>query len=497
MAELVSTRDPNQEIFPYTYAVKEGLAPDRGLYVLRETPQFSLGELQALQGQPFELISAAVQGKLIGDEVPADDLAVMTAEAYGADKFPGTRNGNIVPIRELGDDLWEQQLYRGPTAAFKDIPLQFLGQVLPYVLDSGSGRGPWANRLFRIIGATSGDTGSAAEDPFKGNPGIEAYIISPANGMTRFQAAQMARLSGGNIHNLRVAGGFDDAQKMVKDIQADPEFSDMGAVNSINVGRIFAQVAYTVSGYLQLMKQTGQEIGQPIDVTIPTGNFGNTYSVYLAKMMGVPIREVVIATNENDLVDRLVQTGEYKAETRVITSSPSMDIGQEASNYERLLSHMVEDDPVRVRQYMEEFSRTGRVSLSSVGLGKTAFARLGIASGSSTHEDRLETIGQIYADSGYVIDPHTADAVTVAARRDRDVPMLVLGTADPVKFEATIREALDGFVPEREERFKGMERHIRPGSFTHIEASVEALKAYIRTHTRQSYDLTAARVATA
>lgn len=486
MAELLSTRDPSQEIFSYTHAVKEGLAPDGGLYVVSETPRFGSGELESLQDQPFALISAAVQSKLIGDEVPLADLVTLTGQAYDTDSFPGTADGNIVPVEAIGDNLWLEELYRGPTAAFKDIPLRFIGQMLPYLLDD--------DEIFRMVGASSGDTVSAAEHPFKGLPNFESYIITPAKGMAVFQIAQTAQLSGGNIHNLRINGGFDDAQRLVKEIQRDPEFADLGAVNSINVGRLFAQVPYVVAGYLQLIKRLGQSVGQPIDVSIPTGNFGNTYSVYLAKQMGLPVRDIIIATNENNLVDELVQTGNYTARERIITSSPSMDISSEASNYERLLWHMVEGDPDKVKTYMEQFKREGRVSLASVGLGRAAFARLGIRSGRSTHQDRLAAIRRVYEDSRFVIDPHTADAVTVAGQQAGELPVLVLGTADPVKFEPTIREAL-GFVPVREERFRDIERHIRPDSFTTIGVSVEALKVYIRTHSRRSQPL--AGVATA
>ena len=490
MAELVSTRDPNRETFSYPHAVREGLAPDGGLYVLNKCPQFGLDELQALQDQPFDIISTAVQARLIDGDVPWDDLRAMTGRAYAANKFPGTAGGNIVPVKEIGNKLWMEQLYKGPTGAFKDIPLRFIAQVLPYALNMVD-----YDQVFRMVGASSGDTVSAAEDPFKGVAGFEQYLITPEKGMTEFQIGQMAKLSGGNIHNLRIPGSFDDAQRMVKEIKKDPEFADMGAVNSINVGRIFAQVAYVVAGYLQLMQRTGQEIGQPIDVSIPTGNFGNAYSVYLAKMMGVPIRNIIIATNENDLVDRLVRKGEYVATKRIITSSPSMDVSSGASNFERLLWHMVDGDSDKVRQYMGQFERDGKVSLSSIGLDKAAFAQLGITSGSSNHQDRLGTIRQVYADSQSVIDPHTADAVTVARRQvDDEIPRLVLGTADQVKFEPITKEAL-GFVAARDERFEGMERHIQPDSFTTIAVSVEALKSYIRVHTARKRAL--GRVATA
>jgi threonine synthase len=478
VAELVSTRDLSQEPVSYTHAVTEGLAPDGGLYVLDKAPVFSLGELQALQDKPFEVISATVQAKLIDGEISVEELAEMAAQAYSEDKFPDTANGHTVPIRQIGDKLWEEQLYKGPTGAFKDVALQFLvGQMLPRVLKS--------DQVFRIVGASSGDTYSSAEHPIKGQPNMEGYMITPREGMTRFQEAQGAQLSGGNIHNLRINGSFDDAQQLVKELKRDEEFADVGAVNSINVGRIFAQVAYTVSGYLQLMKETGQAVGQPIDVAIPTGNFGNTYSVFLAKEMGVPIRDIIVATNENNLMDHLIQTGEYIARERTITSSPSMDIAAAASNYERLLWDMVGRDPDAVRRYMEEFARNGRVALSDFGLEKAAFADLGISSGMSTHEDRVATIGEVYAESAVVIDPHTADAVTVAQRRDSDLPRLIFGTADPVKSEPVIHEAL-GFVPEREERFKGIEKYIRPDSFTTIDVSVEALKQYIRSYTAQS-----------
>ena len=261
---------------------------------------------------------------------------------------------------------------------------------------------------------------------------------------------------------------------MVKELKQDPEFSKLGAVNSINWGRISSQVPYFVSGYLQAAK----EVGEPVDFVVPTGNFGNVLSGYIAKRMGVPIRKLIVATNENDVMAKLIETGIYKMTPSQITSSPSMDISK-ASNYERLVFDLLGKDPKAVREYMSKFNSTGSVDIADFNLDKDIFAQNGFFQGSSTHQDRLNMIKEVYEETKEIIETHTADAVTVAKRHkiDDGVPMVAMATALPVKFEDIIEEVL-GFIPEREDRFK--ELKATENGFYNIPADAEKLKDYIR-----------------
>lgn len=468
--KLVSTRDSERKEISYTDALLEGLAPDGGLYIPSKYPQLTKEELIELKGVPYSKLAFEVKRKLVAGAIPDTELELLLQNAYPESKF-NTSNGNTVPIRSIGNGLFLENLSLGPTAAFKDMALQQLGQEMNFELTR---RG----EDLVILGATSGDTGSAAEAAVKGLDRIKLFMLSPEIGMSDFQKAQMGALSGGNIFNISIDGRFDDCQDLVKELKADPEFSKLGAVNSINWGRISSQVPYFVSGYLQAASQVGEEV----DFVVPTGNFGNVLSGYIAKQMGVPIRRLIVATNENDVMAKLIKTGVYELSPSQITSSPSMDISK-ASNYERLLFDILDRDPQAVSQYMKEFSTNGRVDLAQFGLSAGVFAENGFFQGSSTHQDRLNTIKSVYEESRTIIDPHTADAVTVARqyKTNDGVPMVVMETALPVKFEGTIEKAL-GFVPEREERFQGLESKVTGDRFHTMKPNAEDLKSYLRNN---------------
>lgn len=271
-------------------------------------------------------------------------------------------------------------------------------------------------------------------------------------------------------------GRFDDCQDLVKELKGKPEFSKLGAVNSINWGRISSQVPYFISGYLQAVKN----VGDKVDFVVPTGNFGNVLSGYIAKQMGLPIRKLIIATNENNVLDRLIKTGIYKMTPAQITSSPSMDISK-ASNYERLLFDLSSRNAETVIGYMKKFKETSEVDLKDFEIDSQVFQKNGFSSDVSTHKERIATIKQLYEETGKIIDPHTADALTVAKKHkiDDDIPMICMETALYVKFEETIKEALD-IVPKREERFVGIEENISPDNFHEISANENELKNYIR-----------------
>ena len=470
--KLVSTRDAGKEGRSYTDVLLAGLAPDGGLYVPDEYPKLTTETLQSLVGKPYVDVSFAVKKLLVGGAIEDDTLRRLIETAYSTEQFVGTEDGNTTPVYSVGDGFYLQNLSLGPTAAFKDMALQLLGQEMNYELEK-------REETLRILGATSGDTGSAAEAAMKGLERITLFMLSPEIGMSDFQKAQMGMLSGGNIFNVSIRGRFDDCQDLVKEIKGDPEFADLGAVNSINWGRISAQVPYYVSGYLQV----ANEVGDPVDFVVPSGNFGNVLAAYIAKRMGLPIRRLIVATNENDVLHKLFTTGVYELTPAEVTSSPSMDISK-ASNYERLVYDILGRDGEKVQKYMETFSRDNKVDLRDFGLDETAFAEFGFMSGASSHEKRLEAIRKINDAAGIVIDPHTADGVSVGHEffeADEGVPMVSMMTALSVKFEDTIREAL-GEVPERPVHFEGIEKYISDENFEVMDIDSEALKAFIRSN---------------
>lgn len=471
VCNLISTRDVSEREISYSDALLEGLAPDGGLYIPKEYPRISLDELKAMRGAPYNDIAFRVKDKFTDGSIPSAELHTLLNRAYTQEKW-GYIGRNIVPLIVLVGGLAIENLSQGPTAAFKDMALQPLAQEMNYELER-------RNKSLVILGATSGDTGSSAEAAFKGLSRIKVFMLSPKTGMSDFQRAQMGILSGGNVYNISVDGRFDDCQDLVKLLKKDPEFAKLGAVNSINWGRISSQIPYYVSGYLQAARNIGDEV----DFTVSSGNFGNVLAGHIAKQMGVPIRRLVVATNENNVLDRLMKTGIYQMTPAQVTSSPSMDISK-ASNYERLAFDILGRNPKALAKYMQIFERTGKVDLGDFGLNSEVFALNGFRSGSSNHQKRLEEIRRVYSESDVIIDPHTADGVSVARQFvERSVPMVVMATALPVKFEDTIREAL-GFVPKRENRFEGLESRLPAGAFHEIGIDAEALKSYIRANIR-------------
>ncbi len=466
---LISTRDTKKDKVSYSDVLLHGLAPDGGLYVPAQYPKITLEELLQLKNASYDEIAFSIKKKLMGGTISDIELKKLLQKAYSNEKF-NSENGSITPIRPVEKGLYIQNLSLGPTAAFKDMALQQLAQEINYELHK-------RNQDLVILGATSGDTGSSAEAAFKGLDRIKLFMLSPLIGMSDFQKAQMGYLTGGNIFNISIDGRFDDCQDLVKELKKDPEFSSLGAVNSINWGRLSSQVPYFVSGYLQVTDQIGEEV----DFVVPTGNFGNILSGYIAKKMGVPIRRLIVATNENDVVARLINTGIYETTPAQITSSPSMDISK-ASNYERLAFELLGNNPENVSKYMQQFSRNGKVDLSDYSLNSDVFAQHGFYAGKSTHDERLHIINKIYEITKTIIDPHTADAVNVAMQyKDNNVPMIAMETALPVKFEDTIKEAL-GFIPEREERFRGLENQIKSDAFFKMDSDSSELKNYLRNN---------------
>ena len=454
----------------------EGLAPDGGLYLPEHYPQVDDAMLTRLRKAYHEQGYAELAFQILSlyiDDIPAADLKALCAKTYTAEVF-GT--GEIVPLRHLENSLWLEALSNGPTLAFKDMAMQLLGNLFEYELGR---RGAELN----ILGATSGDTGSAAEYAMRGKKGIRVFMTSPHGRMSPFQQAQMFSLQDENIHNLAIEGVFDDCQDIVKAVSNDHAFKaryKIGTVNSINWARLLAQVVYYFAGYIQATQ--GNE--QKVSFTVPSGNFGNICAGHVARQMGLPIDRLVVATNENDVLDEFFRTGVYQvraSEHTYETSSPSMDISK-ASNFERFVFDLVGRDGARTQAlFADGVGRAGRFDLSQDAVFQDTAGKYGFVSGKSTHADRLATIRDTYQRFGQIIDTHTADGVKVARERRGDlaVPMIVLETALPIKFAETIQEAL-GRAPERPARFEGIE--LLPKRVQQLPADVERVKAYIAAH---------------
>lgn len=453
----------------------EGLAPDGGLYLPERYPQVDDATLtrwrevyreQGYAALAFEVLSLYI------DDIPAADLRALCAKTYTAEVF-GTRE--IVPLRPLEPGLWLEALSNGPTLAFKDMAMQLLGHLFEYEL---ARRGQTLN----ILGATSGDTGSAAEYAMRGKRGIRVFMLSPHGRMSPFQQAQMFSLQDPNIHNIAIEGVFDDCQDIVKAVSHDLAFKQrhqIGTVNSINWARLLAQVVYYFAGYFQATASNGQKVS----FTVPSGNFGNVCAGHVARMMGLPIDQLVVATNENDVLDEFFRTGLYRVRGSADTfetSSPSMDISK-ASNFERFVFDLLGRDAPRTRAlFGDALSRDGRFDLGADPHFPLAASRYGFVSGKSTHADRIATIRDVWSRFGQMIDTHTADGVKVAREHVRSgVPMVVLETALPIKFAQTLVEAL-GREPGRPAPFIGIEN--LPKRVQVMPVDAERVKAYIAAH---------------
>jgi len=463
-----------------------GLAPDGGLYLPAQYPQVRGAELDQWRKLSYADLAFEVLRKFATD-IPEADLKALAHKTYTADVYRNTRAGEhaaeITPLRTLeeqgGKKLVLQSLSNGPTLAFKDMAMQLLGNLFEYALAKQGAE-------LNIVGATSGDTGSAAEYAMRGKKGIRVFMLSPHKKMSAFQTAQMFSLQDPNIFNLAIEGVFDDCQDIVKAISNDLEYKaakKIGTVNSINWARVVAQVVYYFRGYLAATTSNEQKVS----FTVPSGNFGNICAGHIARMMGLPIDKLVVATNENDVLDEFFRTGIYRvrksAET-YHTSSPSMDISK-ASNFERFVYDLLGRDSARVKDLFHKVETAGGFDLSGqAGCDGNEFASViqyGFASGRSTHADRLETIRFAEKTYGITVDTHTADGIKVAREHlTPGVTMIVLETALPAKFNETIREAL-GRDADRPAGFENIEA--LPQRFEVMPADAARVKAYVAQHT--------------
>jgi len=469
--KYVSTRG-RSPVQSFSDILLGGLASDGGLYLPESYPQVAtrLAEWRTLSYAElaFEILSVYV------DDIPAEDLKGICDKTYTTQTYRWSRDAakakDIAPLTSLEPDFHLLELSNGPTLAFKDMAMQLLGNLFEYVLDK---RGETIN----ILGATSGDTGSAAEYAMRGKHNVRVFMLSPEGKMSAFQRAQMYSLPDANIFNIAVRGMFDDAQDIVKAVFNDADFKaryKLGAVNSINWARVMAQVVYYFKGYFEATGSDDEEVA----FCVPSGNFGNICAGHIARMMGLPIVRLVLATNENDVLDEFFRSGIYRPRTTAethVTSSPSMDISK-ASNFERFIFDLVGRDAAIVRQLWREVDAGGSFSLAD-GPFAARLPGYGFVSGCSSHADRLATISDVWQRYGLMIDTHTADGVKVArGHRVAGMPMIVLETAQAVKFAETIREAL-GRDPVRPAELEGLED--LPQLVELVDASVDQVKGII------------------
>jgi threonine synthase len=454
---------------PFTEILLEGLAPDGGLYLPEEFPKLNAAELASMRGISYRELAFAILSKFAND-IPSGDLKRLVDKTYTREIFG---SDEITPLKKLEPGFYLLGLSNGPSLAFKDVALQLLGNLFEYALEKHGKR-------INVVGATSGDTGSSAEYALRGKKNVQVFMLSPQGRMSAFQAAQMYSLQDSNIFNIAVRGVFDDCQDIVKAISGDFAFKArhrIGAVNSINWARVAAQVVYYFKAYFA--------VGEEVSFAVPSGNFGNIYAGHVARSMGLPIRTLIVATNENDVLDEFFRTGRYrvrKAAEVKATSSPSMDISK-SSNFERYVYDLVGRDPFRLKSLWTELDANGVFALAGTEIFRHV-ADTGFVSGSSTHADRVATIRRVWKDYGVMIDPHTADGIKVGLEhREQGVPLVCMETAQPAKFAQTIREAL-GREPSRPAGFENLEK--LPQRVEVMDADVGKIKHYIAAATSRS-----------
>lgn len=445
-------------------AVLAGLARDGGLYLPQTWPQIDHTQIGAMANKPFADVAFEVISPFVDGEIPADKLRQMLNEAYAT-----FRHSAVAPLVQTDEGHFVLELFHGPTLAFKDVAMQFLARVMDHILGERDQRAT-------IVGATSGDTGSAAIEAFRGRDNTDIFILHPKGMVSPVQQRQMTTVLDKNVHNIAIEGNFDDCQTIVKDMFNNHHFSDgvrLSGVNSINWGRIVAQVVYYFTSAVAL--------GAPhreVSFTVPTGNFGDVFAGFVAQKMGLPIKQLIIATNENDILRRAMETGRYEMDGVCATTSPSMDI-QISSNFERLLFEANDRDAAETKAQMDSLKQSGSFALSEKALSSIK-QKFGAASSNQAQTAAVQQ--NVLDNAGYLMDPHTAVAYKVALEfAEAETPMVTLSTAHPAKFPAAVKSAtgVDAPLPawlsdlyEREERFEVLEN------------SQSAVEGFIKTHAR-------------
>ena len=453
----ISTRGGIQPI-PFKDAVMMGLATDGGLLLPESYPAITQEDLNAWRKLSYPQLAFQVISRFV-DDIPAADLRAIIDRSYATFTHP-----EVTPLVHK-DGVWILELFHGVTLAFKDVALQFLGNTFEYILTE-------RNERLNIVGATSGDTGSAAIHGVRGKKGINIFILHPAGKTSPVQALQMTTVTDANVHNIAIRGTFDDCQDMVKALFNDLEFKrkySLGAVNSINWARVLAQVVYYIYAWLRV---TDDGV-QPVSFSVPTGNFGDIFAGYVAKRMGLPIEKLLLATNENNILTRFINSGDYSLTQVVSTVSPSMDI-QVASNFERYLFHLYTEDPARVRAAFAELRETGSIRFSAAEMAKV---RQVFCSTSVDQTRTLETIGNFQRETGYLLDPHTAVGVRAAQELlPPTVARVCLATAHPAKFGEAVAQATGAPapVPPAIAALEGM-----PTRCQVMDADLEQVRAFV------------------
>ncbi|NJD91089.1 MAG: threonine synthase [Geobacter sp.] len=442
-------------------AVMMGLATDGGLLLPESYPQVSAETLASWRGLPYQELAFQIIS-LFADDIPAADLKALINSSYASFRDP-----EITPLVTKGN-LHILELFHGPTLAFKDVALQLLGNLFAYLLKE---RGEKMN----IVGATSGDTGSAAIYGVRGKDNINIFILHPHGKTSKVQALQMTTVTDPNVYNIAVHGTFDDCQNMVKRLFSDIPFKErhsLGAVNSINWARVLAQVVYYFYAWLKVSASGKQKIV----FSVPTGNFGDIFAGYVAKRMGLPIDKLLLATNENNILTRMVTSGDYSVCTVVATVSPSMDI-QVASNFERYLYHLYNEDSSKLNAALSAFAATGRIDFSDQEMHQV---HSDFCSASVDQKMTLETIAAFKQETGYLLDPHTA--VGVRAAQDSSLPestYICLATAHPAKFGDAVKAAT-GNDPEMPSQLAGLDQ--LPSKVKIMESDYDALRSYVEAN---------------
>ena len=441
-------------------AMLTGLARDGGLYLPETWPSLTHEEIAGFAGLPYEEVAFRVMRPFVGDAFTDDEFRGILSRAYAT-------FGHVArcPLSQIGPNDWLLELFHGPTLAFKDVAMQLIGQLFEASLKR-------SGRRVTIVGATSGDTGSAAIEAFRGREGVEVFILFPDGRVSEVQRRQMTTPDDANVHALAIAGDFDDAQARVKDMFNDHAFRDgvgLAGVNSINWARVLAQAVYYFTAAVSLGAPH-----RPVSFTVPTGNFGDIFAGYVAKKMGLPIERLVIATNQNDILHRTLETGRHEKEGVAPSISPSMDI-QVSSNFERLLFELYDREGAAVAELMGELSGSGGFALSQGALERM---REEFVSARASEAETAATIAAVHAETGMVICPHTAVAVKAARekRGDPAVPMVVLATAHAAKFPDAV-EAACGIRPELPQRMADLFE--RPERMTRVPNDLAAIEAVV------------------
>lgn len=459
---FVSTRG-EAPVLGFSDALLAGLARDGGLYLPQTWPQFSAADIRQMRGLSYPDLAIRLLTPFVGDEIDPATFARIVREAYAT-----FRHDAVCPIVQSGTDSYLLELFHGPTLAFKDVAMQLLARLMDHVLAE---RGQRAT----IVGATSGDTGGAAIDAFAGRDRTDIFILFPHGRVSPVQQRQMTTSTAQNVHAIAVEGNFDDCQALVKGMFNDHAFRDrvaLSGVNSINWGRIMAQIVYYFSSALSL--------GAPdraVSFTVPTGNFGDIFAGYAAKRMGLPVDRLVIATNDNDILARTLATGTYEMRGVVATTSPSMDI-QISSNFERLIFEAAGRDAAAVRGYMERLKQSSAFTLEAAHL---AAIRAEFAAGRSSMEETAATIREALSRNSYLLDPHSAIGAKVAAEHRSASPMVVLATAHPAKFPAAV-EAACGVSPALPEWLSDLME--RPENYKVLPSDLKMVEDYVSARSR-------------